>query len=146
MTKEILQKEIDKIDGELKKHENVIKLLNDLKKKKSDLKKRFDALETEELPFNKQFEKWLKSSKGGSDTWIPDEETYPNLRKIMDFSDFNRYETISIKDDYPFCELWQFVISEDKEAAEEEIEDYKTLVKAAKEVMNNNLTSFKYDW
>ena len=146
MNKKDLEKEIKKIDAELKTHEEIIKLVSELKKKKSKLKEELDSLEMEELPFNKQFEKWLKSSKGGKDTWIPDRKVYPNLRKIMDSFEFNRYETVSVKDDYPFYDLWDFVINEDKEGAEEEIKDYKVLVKAAKEVMENNLGSFKYDW
>ena len=44
MNKKDLEKEIKKIDAELKTHEEIIKLVSELKKKKSKLKEELDSL------------------------------------------------------------------------------------------------------
>lgn len=143
-----LKAEIKDIDKELKKHAEIIKLIDGFKKKKASLKKKINLIELAKLPFEKQFLKWLKSSTGNEGDCIPDEEQFPNLRELMDSSDnWNRYETVDVKYDYPFRNWWDAIVEEDgKKLAESENWDYDLIVKAAKEVMNNNLGSFKYDW
>lgn len=143
-----LKKQISEIDKELSKYKDTIKIVTDLKKKKTKLKAKLDDLVTAKLPFEKQFLKWLQSSKDHDNgDWIPSREEYPNLRTLMDSRDFNRYETVDVKDDNPFSGWWDCIVDENgKEMAIEEGWDYETILKAAKEVMENNLSYFKYDW
>lgn len=103
-----------------------------------------DELEDKDLDFEHKFKKWLKSSKGKHEIYVP---SFPNLRELMKDHQFNRYQTYNIRNDYPFDGYWSCIVEEDgKEIAEEEDWDYDVILKAAKEAMDNNLKSFKYDW
>ena len=122
MNIEEIKKEINLVNIELKKYEDTIKIIDELKKKKTDLKKKATKLETITLPFEKQFEKWVGNSKGNSDSYIPDRSEFPNLRELMDETgDFHRYSTVNVKEDYPFRDYWSAIMEPDgKVIAEEE--------------------------
>lgn len=142
-----IESKIQDIDDALKTYDEVLKKATKLKKERALLKKQLDEIVDEHLSFEGQFDKWLSRSTGHHSTWIPEEENFPALRQLIQNNDFNRRETINVRDNWE----WQYVTNE-KEAKDAIKKGWTTqreidlLREAAKEVLKHNLKSFKFDW
>jgi len=155
MDKKELETELEVIQKALDKYSDVEKQINELKKKKAAIKKELNKLTEKDLTFEQKFIKFLNKKGGVEEDYVPgDHNGLPKFGKLMTAidSDFHRHETIHIKNDNPFCDVWDIVTYNNEMTVESFNGQYyakvtkELVMEAAEEVMNHNLKSFRYDW
>lgn len=155
MDKQKLESELELIDAELQKFVIVEKQINELKKKKTAIKKELNKLTEKDLSFEQKFIKFLNKKGGVEEDYVPgDHNGLPKFGKLMTAidSDFHRHETINIKNDNPFCDVWDIATNSNEMTVDFFNGQYyakvtkELVMEAAEEVMNHNLKSFRYDW
>lgn len=171
-TIEKYEKEIFKIEKKLIELKPQLDEINALKLSKKKILKAIDDIKSKNMSFIELWNKWLYSSGGNNSSWIPDKSTYPNFRELIDDNgNCHRYETIYVRELYHWDNLEYFykddndeIIDQYKEIEKLSYDDLITFlenikvddrknndklilhIKAANEVMTNNLQQFKYDW
>ena len=150
-----MKEELAKIEAELASYGDIVNKIEQLQKRKKKIENKIRKAHLKSLPVDERFAEWYGTGKVTFD-WCPSEHWgFKYFSMLIDGrnSDYDRYRTYDL--DY-WDEDWSLVI--DKEYRKEYLEDceedekdeheahYQVVLKAAEEVMKQDLCGFVFDW
>lgn len=97
-----------------------------------------EKLREQLLTSDTSFDTWLHFAEKDHDSFVPDKKSCPKLRYILSHHCPSRHETIDLDD------ILEWADQEMEDWGEEDAKEFMEALH--KELMDNNIGSFEYDW